>query len=139
MLTKDFYFQIVRAFLPWMLENNYGYIMNVASIVAYKGTAKASAYCASKAATLSFSDSLRTELLTMKKNGVHVTCVCPGWMSTGMFEGIKFPFGPHSSDYVASKAVDALMRHQFIAVIPSYLSYIVLLQRLAMMSMLFLF
>jgi len=120
----------VRAFLPWMLENNYGYIMNVASIAAYKGGAKASAYCASKAAALSFSDSLRTELLTMKKNGIHVTCVCPGWMSTGMFQGIKFPFGPYSSDYVAHKAVDALMRNQFIAVIPSYLFYIILLQRL---------
>ena len=122
-----------------MLENNYGYIMNIASIVAYKGTAKASAYCASKAATLSFSDSLRTELLTMKKNGVHVTCVCPGWINTGMFEGIKFPFGPHSSDYVARKAVGALMRHQFIAVIPSYLSYIILLQRLVMTSGIFIY
>lgn len=113
-----------------MLENNYGYIMNVASIVAFKGTAKASAYCASKAAAFSFSDSLRTELLTMKKSGIHVTCVCPGWMNTGMFQGIKFPFGPHSSDYVAHKAVDALINNQFIAFIPSYLSYIILLQRL---------
>lgn len=103
--------------------------MNIASVAAYKGTAKASAYCASKAAALSFSDSLRTELLTMKKSGIHVTCVCPGWMSTEMFQGVKFPFGPSSPDYVAQKAVDALMRNQFVAIIPSYLSCIISLQR----------
>ena len=133
-LVNFLFLQIVRAFLPWMLENNYGYILNIASIAAFKGTARASAYCASKAAALSFSDSLRTELLTMKKNRIHVTCACPTWISTGMFNGIRFPFGPYSSDYVARKAVDALMRNQFIAIIPSYLTYIVLLQRSVMIS-----
>ena len=76
------HFWTVRAFLPSMMENDYGYIVNIASSTAYTAVPYLSHYCASKAAVRSFSESLRYELLRKGKNGITVTCVYPGAINT---------------------------------------------------------
>ena len=81
--------QTVRAFLPWMLENNYGYIVSISSVMAFSGVAGLTDYCASKAAAFTFAEALRHELKAANKNGITVTCVCPYHMSTGMFAGVN--------------------------------------------------
>jgi all-trans-retinol dehydrogenase (NAD+) len=90
MIVKTFsvnalaHYWTVRAFLPWMMDNNYGYVVNIASFAAYVGTPQSVAYAATKAAVRSFSDSLRYELVLAGKRGVTVTCVYPSMINTTM-------------------------------------------------------
>ena len=79
-------FWTVRAFLPWMMENDYGYIVNVSSPSAHVGYPYITAYSATKASVRSFSESLRYELLHNRKKGISVTCVYPGIMNTAMVD-----------------------------------------------------
>ncbi len=53
------------------------------------GTAGLCDYCASKFAIFGFDESLRNELIRLGKDGVHTTVVCPYFIKTGMFEGVK--------------------------------------------------
>ena len=75
-------FQTVRAFLPWMIANNYGHIVEICSMACFVGIPKASDYCTTKAGVLNFAHSLRMELMMQKKMGVAVTCVFPSAVDT---------------------------------------------------------
>ena len=72
-----------RAFLPMMLQENCGHIINIASLAGQVATAKAAVYAASKAAVIRFSEGLRHELAD---TGVHVTCALPGPIDTPFLE-----------------------------------------------------
>jgi all-trans-retinol dehydrogenase (NAD+) len=84
-------FWTVRAFLPAMMERDSGHIVTVASAAGLAGTAKLTDYCSSKFAAVGFDESLRLEL---KKQGSNVvtTVVCPFYINTGMFDGVKTRF-----------------------------------------------
>lgn len=82
--------QITRAFLPSMIHRKSGHIVNIASAVAMLSNPKMSVYAASKWAVLGWSESLRLELEALKLD-MHVTTVTPGYIDTGMFEGVKSP------------------------------------------------
>ncbi|MGE5701379.1 MAG: SDR family NAD(P)-dependent oxidoreductase [Clostridia bacterium] len=70
---------MTRAFLPMMLRQSSGHLVNIASMAGHVATAKAAVYAASKAAVIRFSEGLRHELAG---TGVHVTCVMPGPIDT---------------------------------------------------------
>lgn len=55
-------FYCSRAIVPFMLENGYGRIVNVASVAGKEGNPNASAYSASKAGVIGFTKSLGKEL-----------------------------------------------------------------------------
>jgi len=55
-------FYCSRAVVPFMLENGYGRIVNVASVAGKEGNPNASAYSASKAGVIGFTKSLGKEL-----------------------------------------------------------------------------
>lgn len=84
-------FWTVRAFLPSMLERNSGHIVTVASAAGLAGTAKLTDYCSSKFAAVGFDESLRLELRQQGSN-VVTTLVCPFYIDTGMFDGVKTRF-----------------------------------------------
>lgn len=67
-----------------------GHIINIASVLGFNGTPKLSDYCASKAALITYTEALRTEL---KLSNYHIdtTIICPGHVNTGMFEDINLP------------------------------------------------
>ena len=67
-------FYSCRAVLPFMLANNYGRIVNVASVAGKEGNPNASAYSASKAGVIGFTKSLGKELAT---RGVIANAVTP--------------------------------------------------------------
>ena len=72
---------MTHQFLPDMLARQSGKIMNVGSIASFMPTPNFSAYGASKAFVLSFSEGISQEL---RNTGVSVTCVCPGMTETKM-------------------------------------------------------
>jgi len=71
-----------RAAVPHMRKNDYGRIVNIASIAGKEGNPNASAYSASKAGVISLTKSLGKELA---KTGICVNCVTPAAVKTGMF------------------------------------------------------
>jgi len=82
--------QVSRVFLPAMIEQGYGHIVNIASAAGMMSNPNMSVYAGSKWAVLGWSESLRIELEALKKD-LHVTTVTPGYIDTGMFDGVKSP------------------------------------------------
>lgn len=71
---------LTHAFLPAMLAQNWGRIINVSSIAALSSGGKGNTlYPAGKSFLLKFSQSLNAEV---KDRGVHVTAVLPGFVAT---------------------------------------------------------
>jgi len=71
------------AVYPWMAAARSGHIVNVASIAGKLGTAKATAYAASKHALLGFTSALRQDC---KRAGIAVSAVNPGPIDTPFFD-----------------------------------------------------
>lgn len=63
--------------------------LTMASAAALVSNPNMSVYAASKAAALSWSDSLRLELQRGEGRHIKVTTVCPTYVDTGMFQGAK--------------------------------------------------
>ena len=72
-----------KAAVHHMRGNDYGRIVNIASIAGKEGNPNASAYSASKAGVVSLTKSLGKELA---KTGIRVNCVTPAAVKTGMFD-----------------------------------------------------
>jgi NAD(P)-dependent dehydrogenase (short-subunit alcohol dehydrogenase family) len=70
-----------RAFLPAMLENHWGRIIQIASIAGKIGTPYITAYTATKHAMIGFTRSLAQEV---GSKGVTVNAVCPSFVDTPM-------------------------------------------------------
>ena len=70
-----------------MMEKNHGYIVSIASVLSFQGLPKLSDYAASKAAALSFMESLRYELKMANKTGITLTTICPYHIRTELFKG----------------------------------------------------
>jgi 2-dehydro-3-deoxy-L-rhamnonate dehydrogenase (NAD+) len=72
-----------RAVVPLMQKNDYGRIVNIASVAGKEGNPNASAYSASKAAVIGLTKSLGKELA---KTGIRVNCVTPAAVRTAIFD-----------------------------------------------------
>ena len=81
-----------HAFLDDMVSEPEGHLVNIASASGFIGLPFGSTYAASKWAVIGFSESVRQELLTDGSAHVKVTTVCPSYIATGMFDGVKGPF-----------------------------------------------
>ena len=80
-LSSTFY--CCRAIVPHMIKNNYGRIINIASIAGKEGNPNASAYSTSKAGVIGLTKSLGKELAD--KN-IAVNCVTPAAAKTRIFD-----------------------------------------------------
>jgi len=110
---------MVRTFQPFvrcMRERGRGTLVGIASVAGYRGMPGAGAYATSKAAVISYLESLRVEL---RGSGVAVVTVCPGYVATPMTEQNPFPM-PFlmGADEAARKIVSIIARGKTIAVIP---------------------
>ena len=70
-----------RAFLPILVEQDNGVIVNTSSVYGLVGMPYQSAYCASKFAVRGFTDALRQEL---RGTGVRAVTVHPGGITTNI-------------------------------------------------------
>lgn len=78
-------FYCCRAIIPYMLRQDYGRIVNVASIAGKEGNPNASAYSASKAGVIALTKSLGKE--TADRN-IAVNCITPAAAKTRIFDQI---------------------------------------------------
>ncbi|HSU43231.1 MAG TPA: SDR family NAD(P)-dependent oxidoreductase, partial [Casimicrobiaceae bacterium] len=72
-----------RSVVPHMLKNDYGRIVNIASVAGKEGNPNASAYSTSKAAVIGLTKSLGKELA---RTGIRVNCVTPAAVRTAIFD-----------------------------------------------------
>lgn len=79
-------FHVNRAFSAQMRAQNYGRIVNVASVAGKEGNPNASAYSASKAGVIGLTKSLGKELADVD---VAVNCVTPAAARTRIFDQMK--------------------------------------------------
>ena len=76
-------FYCCREMVPVMRQQNYGRIVNIASVAGKEGNPNASAYSASKAAVIALTKSLGKELAD---TGIRVNCVTPAAVKTAIFD-----------------------------------------------------
>ncbi|RLL65156.1 SDR family oxidoreductase [Ochrobactrum soli] len=74
-------FLVVQAVLPYMKQQKYGRIVNIASIGGKHGAPEQAHYSASKAAVMGFTRVLAQEVGT---HGITANCICPGIILTDM-------------------------------------------------------
>ena len=115
---------LARHYSAVMKARDSGRILNVASIAGYQPGPNMAVYCATKAYVLSYTRALHSEL---KRTGVTVTALCPGFVVTGfqkvagMELGSMELTGAVPADKVAKAAVKA-MRKGRREVIPGWMN-----------------
>ena len=82
-LNLNSVFYCCKAVVPFMEKNNYGRIVNIASIAGKEGNPNASAYSTSKAGVICLTKSLGKELA---QTNIAVNCVTPAAAKTRIFD-----------------------------------------------------
>jgi len=126
-------FWTVRALLPAMIERGSGHVVTIASAAGLGGTARLTDYCASKFAAVGFDESLRLELKALG-HPIRTTVVCPWYIDTGMFQGVRSRF-PRllpilRPDYVAGRIVRAVEADRRRLVMPRFVMAVLLIRSL---------
>ncbi|MDR2194905.1 MAG: SDR family oxidoreductase [Treponema sp.] len=125
------HFWTCKAFLPSMLERNSGHIVTIASAAGLIGVKGLADYSASKFAVFGFDESIRMELRALK-SAVRTTVVCPFFINTGMFDGVKTKFPLLlpilQSGYVADRIVHAVLKNKTRLILPWFASTTLLLR-----------
>ncbi|MDR2069767.1 MAG: SDR family oxidoreductase [Spirochaetaceae bacterium] len=127
------HFWTCKAFLPSMIARNSGHLVTVSSAAALIGVRGLADYAASKFASFGFHESLRMELRS-RKSAVKTTVVCPFFIDTGLFRGVKtkFPlfFPILESDYTARRIALAILRNKKQLFLPWFIHNIYFLRLL---------
>ncbi|MDR2758232.1 MAG: SDR family oxidoreductase [Spirochaetaceae bacterium] len=127
------HFWTCKAFLPSMIARNTGHLVTISSAAALIGIRGLADYSASKFASFGFHESLRRELCS-QKSAVKTTVVCPFFINTGLFQGVKtkFPwlFPILKSDYVARRIALAILKEKKQILLPWLIFSIYLLRLL---------
>ena len=74
---------LTKGLIPHFIQRRRGHFVVVSSVMGIIGASNRSGYAASKHALHGFYDCLRAELWKESKD-IHVTIVCPGWISTNL-------------------------------------------------------
>ena len=103
-------------FIARMRARRRGTLVGIGSVAGIRGLPGSEAYCASKAAVLSYCESLRVEL---RRTGVKVVTIAPGFVRTPLTakNPYRMPFLMEPADF-ARQAVDAMLAGVSYRVIP---------------------
>lgn len=119
----------VREFLPSMLRNNKGHIVTIASVAGLLGVCGLTDYCASKFGAYGFDESLRMELNNVNKN-IKTTCICPYYINTGMFDGVKSRFSLLlpilDENWASQRIVNAVLQEEKVTILPWFCNIIMI-------------
>ncbi len=107
---------LTRAFLPGLIANGGGVILNMASVLgAHKAAPNRLAYAASKAAVVGFT---RAVALDYVRHNIRCNCICPGTVDTpSLADRINAAADPEQSrrDFVARQPMGRLATAEEIA------------------------
>ena len=115
-------------FVTPMRERRSGKLVGIASVAGIRGLPGHGAYCASKAAAISYCESLRGEC---RPSGVQVVTILPGYIDTPLTRGNRYsmPF-LMPADAFADRAFAAVEAGDSYRVIPWQMGVVVKLLRL---------
>jgi len=119
----------LAAFAPAMRTERRGVLCGIASVAGFRGVPGAGAYSASKAAAITWLESMRTELAG---SGVSVVTICPGYVDTPMtrVNRYRLPF-LLPADEAARRIARAIAARRRLAVIPWQMALVSVLLRFA--------
>jgi all-trans-retinol dehydrogenase (NAD+) len=105
---------VTHAFLPDLLAQPEAHLVCLASASSMIPLPGGATYASSKWAVLGFTESLRAELLHEGNEHVGVTAVCPSYINTGMFDGVKPPMlvGLLTPEWLAAKIVRCVQKNK---------------------------
>ncbi len=111
-----------HAFVDPMTRRGSGALVGIGSVAGIRGLPGHGAYCASKAAVISYCESLRGEL---RDSGVQVLTICPGYVDTPLTQKNRYamPF-LMSADVFADKAFAAIRAGATYRVIPWQMGWV---------------
>lgn len=117
-------FWTTRAFLPGMIAKANGHVVTIASAGGLIGVPRMTDYSASKFAAVGFDESLRVELKRLGHTDIRTTVICPFFISTGMFAGVKTRFSwllpIMKPEEVAETVVRAVEKNRGRVIMPSF-------------------
>ena len=116
-----------QPFIATMRKVGKGQLVGIASVAGIRGLPGAGAYSASKAAAISYLESLRVE---MAPNHIAVTTIAPGYIRTPMTDvnQYKMPF-LMDAELAAKKFVNAIEHQRRFVVIPWQMGWLARLMR----------
>jgi short-subunit dehydrogenase len=115
-------------FVAAMVARGNGALVGIGSVAGIRGLPGHGAYCASKAAVISYCESLRGEL---RPSGVKVVTICPGYIDTPLTRKNRYamPF-LMKADVFADKAFGTIYAGHSYRVIPWQMGVVAKLLRL---------
>ena len=116
-----------QPFIESMKQAKKGSLVGIASVAGVRGLPGAGAYSASKAAVITYLESLRVELLP---DGINVTTIAPGYIKTPMTDineyAMPFLMAP---DIAAQKFAQAIAKKKRFIVIPWQMGWLAKIMR----------
>ncbi|MDR2219661.1 MAG: SDR family oxidoreductase [Methylobacillus sp.] len=115
-------------FIAPMRKEKRGQLVGIASVAGVRGLPGAGAYSASKAAAISYLESLRVE---MSKDDIAVTTICPGYIKTPMTDANPYPM-PFmiSAEAAANKMAKFIARKRRYVVMPWQMAIVARVMRI---------
>ena len=113
-------------FLQDLKSKDASHIVNIASASSFTPLPGGATYASSKAAVFSFTESLYIEFKKEKYDHIGITAVCPAFVNTGMFDGVKEPiFIPMlKAERLAKKIIKAVIKNKLFVLEPAFIKII---------------
>lgn len=116
-------YQMIKAFLPTMLDNGGGSIINMSSVASsLKGVPNRCAYSASKAAVIGLTKSVAADYVTQ---GIRCNAICPGTVQSPSLEGRLSAGGNYEqarAEFIARQPMGRIGEPEEIAELVAYLA-----------------
>jgi all-trans-retinol dehydrogenase (NAD+) len=117
---------MLHVFLQDLIDQPTAHIVNISSASGFVPLPGGSTYASSKAAVTSLSESLNIELKREGNQHVEMTIVCPGYVQTGMFDGVKGPILVPilTPEKLAKKIVKAVQKNKRFVLEPTFIKFL---------------
>ena len=111
---------VTHAFMPDLIEQTDAHIVCIASASSMIPLPNATTYASSKWAVLGFTESLREECRQNGNVHIGVTAICPSYINTGMFNGVKPPLlvGMLTPEWLAGRILNSVRKRRAVFMAP---------------------
>ena len=122
----------IREFMPAMIAANKGHIVSICSVAGLFPSAGLADYTASKFGAFAIDEALRLEIKKMNYN-IQTTCICPYFINTGMFEGVKgrWPLRILDQHWVVWRIITAIRQNEKFVMMPFFFYLALVLRSIA--------